>query len=497
MDSNCISRLRDAIALNRCDIITTEIASMDPDDVKSAAGDMLAHACRFGTTHSLQALLDNGLLTKVSPYYTSWINSILDNPFQSYQTDYYRCTILERRVVEITDRQQRIDMLRLLMDKHESRIYADELLFNAILAQDRDIINLLKSYDVRFTDNIRNTLFAIKDKKSRRWRRNVFCDLMSDSKRMYFEKFISIAEELRENDPDCKIPLTNGFIETYDRNIFESTIDIYTLLENFDFSGVKKIPFMLTHLDIRYFAMFEKLGWLSNKQNRNALIKETQSQNKTEETAYLLDFVNRTVDLEKERKNEERRTARELSASPNSIYSLQKIWSFKKSDANSSDFVITGYKQFAKDIIVPGMIGKHIITKIDDFALSYKKFKMDPLNVKSITISENITEIGANAMNSLRDLETVFLPRTLKKINNSVFYGCNSLTVINMHEGLEEIGFAAFVGTNLKQIIIPRSVTKIGKSAFDDETVLMVYKDSYAYQYCKQGNHPRFCIIAE
>ena len=55
----------------------------------------------------------------------------------------------------------------------------------------------------------------------------------------------------------------------------------------------------------------------------------------------------------------------------------------------------------------------------------------------------------------------------MTSIGKSAFYGCSSLTAINIPEGVTSIGDRAFYGcSSLTTITIPESVTSIGKSAF-------------------------------
>lgn len=93
--------------------------------------------------------------------------------------------------------------------------------------------------------------------------------------------------------------------------------------------------------------------------------------------------------------------------------------------------------------------------------------------VKTLIIDEGITEIGHCSFfgawlgtDFFKNLETVVLPESLKKIEDFAFIYCLKLTKVYFPSNLEEIGVAAFCHTNLQNVYIPNSVNTIGKSAF-------------------------------
>lgn len=72
-------------------------------------------------------------------------------------------------------------------------------------------------------------------------------------------------------------------------------------------------------------------------------------------------------------------------------------------------------------------------------------------------------------LSDCKNLETVKLPSSMKKIPNHVFKGCQNLNTIEFADDITEIGSYAFSGcTSLTWINIPSSVTKIGKGAFNN-----------------------------
>ena len=65
-------------------------------------------------------------------------------------------------------------------------------------------------------------------------------------------------------------------------------------------------------------------------------------------------------------------------------------------------------------------------------------------------------------------MEKVIVPNTVESLEDSVFSQCKQLHEIIFEPGscLESIGDDCFAGSGLRNIVIPKSVSSIGKSAF-------------------------------
>lgn len=99
--------------------------------------------------------------------------------------------------------------------------------------------------------------------------------------------------------------------------------------------------------------------------------------------------------------------------------------------------------------------------KIGSIDKGFSPFAIGKLNPSTAT-EEQKRDPAVNVINY------VVFPSTLKKIGNYAFTDCTNLTgVLNLPEGIEEIGVGAFANSNVSgNLIIPRSVTKIGDYAF-------------------------------
>ena len=106
---------------------------------------------------------------------------------------------------------------------------------------------------------------------------------------------------------------------------------------------------------------------------------------------------------------------------------------------SGGNITITGYTGSGGSVAIPSIMDRKTVTGIGEGAFINKK------NITDITVPDSITNIGANA-----------------------FSHCNGLTSMTMGSSVQSIGDAAFYGcTSLIRVTIPASVTNIGDSAFN------------------------------
>ena len=105
---------------------------------------------------------------------------------------------------------------------------------------------------------------------------------------------------------------------------------------------------------------------------------------------------------------------------------------------NGTTYTVTGYDGSDTVIVIPDSVGGIPVTKIANNAFKDKQ------RIASITVPDSVTSIGDYA-----------------------FYGCISLTEINLGNGIKTIPYCMAQGCNkLQSIVIPDSVTSIGAHAF-------------------------------
>lgn len=87
--------------------------------------------------------------------------------------------------------------------------------------------------------------------------------------------------------------------------------------------------------------------------------------------------------------------------------------------------------------------------------------------LKTIYISNSVTQIGESAFSWCRSLQNIHIPNSVTQIGDMAFAECRSLQSINIPNSVTFIGNYAFYDCEALQTIhIPNSVTQIGKSAF-------------------------------
>ena len=102
------------------------------------------------------------------------------------------------------------------------------------------------------------------------------------------------------------------------------------------------------------------------------------------------------------------------------------------------------------------------LSKIEDYAFSGCE------NLKYIEIPENVTEIGADAFSGCEKLN-IEIPDNITKIGSGAFLRCNAIESITIPKSVKKIEYGSFYGCeNLQQINLPEGLESIGDDAFRD-----------------------------
>ena len=90
--------------------------------------------------------------------------------------------------------------------------------------------------------------------------------------------------------------------------------------------------------------------------------------------------------------------------------------------------------------------------------------------VRNIIISKGIEEINENAILFCTSLKEVTIPSTLKTVGGTIIVACE-LDTLKISEGVTEIFDEEFMAVQVKNVILPSSVTRIGDRAFSQSNL--------------------------
>ena len=88
-----------------------------------------------------------------------------------------------------------------------------------------------------------------------------------------------------------------------------------------------------------------------------------------------------------------------------------------------------------------------------------------PETIEVNGVSCRVTSIGVNALNTNVGVTEFILPNTVTKIGKAAFEGC-WMTSITLPSNLETIGDMAFMDCHIRSITLPESLQEIGEEAF-------------------------------
>lgn len=131
-------------------------------------------------------------------------------------------------------------------------------------------------------------------------------------------------------------------------------------------------------------------------------------------------------------------------------------------DYTVSDGVATivGYSGGGGNIVIPSTIDGFPIRKIAQSA-----FQADQ-TITGVEIQDGVEEIGSLAFGGCRALSTVTMANSVRIVGASAFAGTFNLPRLTLSTNLTQIGDAAFATASVREVTIPDRVAKIGDLAF-------------------------------
>lgn len=127
---------------------------------------------------------------------------------------------------------------------------------------------------------------------------------------------------------------------------------------------------------------------------------------------------------------------------------------------------IVEYRGKAKNLTIPTSLNGYKVTRVD----SVLNEDTENSYTETLTIGNNVTEIGSDACSQIDNLKTVNIKKSVKKIESEAFSYNYELTKVNFEEGIKIIYASAFFDCpNLKTISLPNSVNRVGANFFGYE----------------------------
>ncbi len=92
----------------------------------------------------------------------------------------------------------------------------------------------------------------------------------------------------------------------------------------------------------------------------------------------------------------------------------------------------------------------------------------DCINLKTVTLSENLSKIGKGLFEGATSLESITIPNNVTSIELYAFKDCTSLTNINLSDSLDSIDSTALINcSSLESITIPSTLSTVSADLFE------------------------------
>lgn len=107
----------------------------------------------------------------------------------------------------------------------------------------------------------------------------------------------------------------------------------------------------------------------------------------------------------------------------------------------------------------------------------------------SYTVPDTVTVLNSGSFSFNKKIKSITLGKNVKKISESTFIMCESLTDVKLNNTAQEIGALAFSGTGITSITIPKSIIKIDDNAFyklEDKLTIRTTANSNAEYFAKE-----------
>lgn len=354
---------------------------------------------------------------------------------------------------------ERADVLKYLLDNREKiAFHPEELLYYAIFYRDTVLVNELKRQQVRIPEKRVAVIADGAFSPNRYW--DEYIDL---TRQLTGGDYLEVMQQLALELDGKLFRYTEGILDATKKQFCGEMIFAF-FLAHFNQEKMNKSAIMRGLIDVEAaeaFQVVEREGWLAAPRKRDEMIAYASEKGKTEITAWLLEYKNRTADLAAEQEKADRKLMQELNCAPDSVLALKKLWSYQKQEDGT--LLITNYKGTGVEVTVPERIGRSVVTAVGS------AFSGMPVDQKlKINLPETLRCIGDCAFHRIEGLEEIRIPDGVESIGHFAFYECDHLQNIIIPDHVKEIGDHAFQGcSSLVHITIPAQTKSIGMSVFE------------------------------
>lgn len=289
------------------------------------------------------------------------------------------------------------------------------------------------------------------------------------------------------NESKRPIPAIVGFLSHRKEYKIPAIVDEY--IKKAVSQKKKVLPILFESDMVQGIEVFANAGKIMVKTVDEEFMNPAMAANATQCVAFLMDWKNKN----NTEGPVEKMLGDELSKDPFNTSDMKKLWSFEKLADGTLE--ITGYKGEETEMVIPERIGKLPVTSIGKEAFSPDKEKRPKKqaevlrNIRSVSIPESVRKISAKAFYGcekladtngfviVRDVlynyygteEDVVIPEGVTVIGSRAFGWCENLKCVTIPEGVTIIGEQAFISCgNLESVDIPNGVITIGNDAFDN-----------------------------
>ncbi len=132
---------------------------------------------------------------------------------------------------------------------------------------------------------------------------------------------------------------------------------------------------------------------------------------------------------------------------------------------NDKEVKVTGFNNGSSDLVIPE---KTILNGKEYTVVGIGSEAFKDLEIKSVTLPKTLKKIGDESFSGCESLTSIEIPSSVTSIGWGTFTRCSSLTSIEIPSSVTSIGWGAFRRSGLTSIEIPSSVTVIDEEVFED-----------------------------